>query len=169
MTRQWTKRFFCIDCAAPVGRDGTRCVACRKTAKSAWNKDYQRQYHAEHRPSPTPQPQRDLTLPSYGEIVTDDEKIQCHCCGKWYGSLVGHIKAHGLNTDMYKERYDLPRTASLLGPAATAKFRANALARNQGEIGRANIPTDSSRPKGLENRLGSRIVSSEQSAKRKAT
>jgi predicted transcriptional regulator len=157
MTRAYAKRSACIDCGQPTGRPNTRCAACARIARSARNKEYQQRYHVEHRPSPQPRPQRDPALPPYGEIVTDDERIQCHVCGTFYGSLVTHIRTHGLDADRYKERFDLPRTCSLLGPAAAAKQRAAAIARNQGEIGRANIPRGSSRPRGLPMRLGSRI------------
>ncbi len=151
------KAFSCIDCDAPVGRLDTRCAACRKVAKRIRMQSYQQRYHVEHRPSPQPRPQRDPALPPYGEIITDDERIQCHECGRFYGSLVTHIRTHGLDAARYKERFELPRTSSLLGPAAAAKQRAAAIARNQGEIGRANIPPGFSRPRGLDNRLGSRI------------
>lgn len=160
MTRQYTRRSSCIACGQPSARPGTRCEPCAKAHRAERNKRYQHRYHASNRPSPTVRLQRDPLLPPYGQIITDDERIQCHVCGKWYGSLVTHIRAHGLNTSMYKEQYDLPRTSSLLGPAAAAKFRANAIARHQGEIGRANIPVGFTRPKGLGNRLGSRIAMS---------
>ena len=157
MTRAYAKRWACIDCGQPTGRPDTRCAACARIARSARNTAYQQRYHVEHRPSPQPRPQRDPALPPYGDIVTDDERIQCHVCGTFYRSLVTHIRTHGLDAARYKERFELPRTCSLLGPAAAAKQRAAAIARNQGEIGRANIPSGFSRPKGLDNRLGSRI------------
>lgn len=161
------KPYGCLGCGAPTGRPSTRCPNCRKAARSRRNTAYQEVYHAEHRPPPAVRLQPDPGLPPYGQIVTDDTRIQCHVCGRWYGSLVTHIRVHGLDAARYKERYDLPRTSSLLGPQAAERQRQAALARDQGAIGRANIPAGVTRPKGLDNRLGSRITSSERSARRR--
>lgn len=167
MPRVYTLRHQCIDCGAPTGRPGSRCPACRAVAKSAWNKAYQWRYHATHRPSPAPRSQPRPDLPPAGTLVYDDDggRVQCHVCGRFYRSLVIHVRTHGLDAARYKKRFDLARGASLLSPATTAKQRAAALARDQGAIGRANLPEGSSRPKGIGNRLQSRVRSSTRSAR----
>jgi len=121
-----------------------------------WNKAYQRQYHAEHRPSPTPKPQRDLDLPRYGEIIAEDDQIQCHVCGKFYKSLVTHIRTHGYNAETYKAAFDLPRRASLLSPATSAKRSAQAVERGFPGLGLPLVKTRRNR-KGVDNRLGARV------------
>lgn len=46
---------------------------------------------------------------SVGVIMWDSEndKIQCHMCGKWFDSLTGHIKAHDISPTQYKEEVGL--------------------------------------------------------------
>jgi hypothetical protein len=68
---------------------------------------------------------------------------------------------HDLDAESYKETYGLARTASLWPPALKDKQRAAALERGQGEIGRRYLPPHPGRPRGLVNRLGTRIEASE--------
>lgn len=125
---------------------------------------YLRRHHAEHRPAPVPQAQANPALPPVGTLTFDDdgERVQCHACGRWYGSLVTHIRTHGLDAASYKARFGLARTASLLSPATADRQRQRAIERGQGEVGRANLPEPgtATRPKGLPNRLQSRVRSS---------
>lgn len=122
---------------------------------------YSAKHHAEHRPSPRPQPQARGDLPPYGVLVVDDmgERVQCHVCGRWYAALSAHVKGHGLDADRYREQFGLARTRSLWSPAYQERQRKLSLGRNQGAVGRAALATIAyvGRPPGLENRLDSRI------------
>lgn len=165
MTRSYTRNYHCLDCGAPVGRQNARCPGCRKIAKAAWRKGYMLRYHDQHRPAPTPQPQADPTLPSHGQLVTDDagERVQCHVCGNWYRSLVTHVRMHGFDADRYKAEYGLARNTPLTAPATSAKLRQNAYDRDQGSIGRqALIDLDligkTHNPGGYDIPLGGRIA-----------
>jgi len=89
------------------------------------------------------------------------DKVQCHVCGRWLGSLNTHVRMHGLDAETYKETYGLARTASLWPPALKDKQRAAAIERGQGDIGREHLPSYPGRPKGLTNRLAVRIEASE--------
>jgi hypothetical protein len=125
---------------------------------------YLKAWKIRKRPTPAAEPQPDATLPSRGAILfsADGTQVQCHSCGSWFGSLNTHIRMHGLDARAYKELYDLPRTASLWPPELKEKQRQAALDRDQGSIGRANIPSrPEGRPPGQEARLGVRIEASE--------
>ena len=84
---------------------------------------YMRAWKARKRPPPQPVPQRDPGLPAHGVVVfsADGTKVQCHCCGRWLGSLNLHMRTHGLDARTYKEAYDLKRTVSLWPPALREK------------------------------------------------
>lgn len=126
---------------------------------------YMRAYHARTRPSPAPIPQPRGHLPPLGVLLADDDgsRVQCHVCGGWYGWLVSHVwGVHHLRADAYKERYGLARGLALASPQHRARQRAAALARGQGDLGRAYLePGGAGRPTGLDNRLSSRIVESQ--------
>lgn len=124
---------------------------------------YLRAWKERNRPSPAPDPQPGEGLPPRGIVVfsPDSTKVQCHGCGRWFGSLNTHLRVHGLDQRTYKELYDLPRTASLWPPALQEKQRQAALDRGQGDIGRAHIPATVGRPAGQGARLGVRIAASE--------
>jgi predicted transcriptional regulator len=123
--------------------------------------EYNREYHAKHRPSPKPVPQPD-GLPPVGAVVfsADGRKVQCHACGRWFGSLNTHTKTHDLHIDAYRERYGLARTLSLWPPALQEKQRQLAIERGQGEIGKQFIPQTQGRKPGLEPRLSVRVAAS---------
>ncbi len=124
---------------------------------------YLREWKLTNRPAPVEEHQPDLALPPRGRIITstDGTKVQCHVCGRWFRSLNTHIKTHGFNAQSYKEAYELPRTASLWPPALADKQREAALSRDQGAVGAAFLPATPGRPKGIVNRLGTRIEASE--------
>lgn len=90
----------------------------------------------------------------------DGAKVQCHACGRWFGSLNSHLKSHGVDADGYKERYGMARGASLLPPAVQERYREATVARGQGEIGKAFLPPPKPREKGIEARLSDRITRS---------
>lgn len=128
-----------------------------RAARLAYNNDY----HARTRDIPAPRPQPNAHLPPEGELVYADDgaKVQCHACGRWYGSLVTHVRTHGFDAARYKERYGLARSASLLSPATADKQRAAALARDQGALGRAELAKLPPAPRaaGIAARLQSRV------------
>lgn len=165
-------RQACIDCGKLRAiRPGARCSVCAKNHRSEWRRQYAVRYHEEKRPSPTPIPQRTSGLPPVGELVysVDGSGVQCHICGKFLSTLVQHVRVHSHNADTYKAAFGLGRTWSLLSPATAEKFRQVAIARDQGKVGRdalAELAPSSGRPKGLDNRLSSKVRSS-QSAKGK--
>lgn len=68
--------------------------------------------------------------PLYGErgILADDgERVECHCCGRWFHHLGRHVvAAHGLTTDEYREAFGLNRGTGLAGVRYRAKQRVNA-------------------------------------------
>lgn len=128
----------------------------RRPARQAQLTASKRQSRASAR---KPEPQADPSLPPFGELVADHDgsRLQCHVCGRFLAGLNHHARlAHGMSADWYREIYRLPRTLSLSSPAVQANLRAAALARNQGEVGRANIPSGAHRPKGIPNQLISR-------------
>ncbi|PWE52004.1 hypothetical protein DEM27_33410 [Metarhizobium album] len=125
--------------------------------------EYLRQWKLKNRPAPKIEPQSDPGLPPRGVMVfsPDGTTVQCHSCGKWFGGLNMHFRVHGLDARTYKELYGLPRTKSLWPPALMEKQRDAALDRDQGAIGRKNIPPAVGRPVGQEARLGVRLEASE--------
>lgn len=92
----------------------------------------------------------------------DGTEVQCHSCGRWFRSLNTHLRGHGMDATAYKELYHLKRTASLWPPALRAKQRRAAIKRDQGEIGKKYLPRGITRPKGIQNRLQTKIEASEQ-------
>lgn len=167
--RAYARRYPCVDCGAIAApRPGVRCGECSARHRAERNKRYQPAYHAIHRPSPVPRPQPDPALPPMGALVHDDdgERVQCHVCGRFYGSLPTHIRTHGLDADAYKARFGLARGTPLWSAVTVAKQRAAALARDQAAVV-AEFRGTATRPVGVPNRLQSRIASCEHSAKRR--
>lgn len=58
--------------------------------------------------------------PVYGEVgvlLNDGERVECHCCGKWYGNLGNHVlRTHGLSPDTYRAIFGLRQKTGLIGP-----------------------------------------------------
>lgn len=123
---------------------------------------YSRGHHLVHRPSPLPV-QQEAGLPPRGAVSysEDGERIQCHVCGRWLGGLPSHIsRAHDMTAAEYKEAYGLARGQSLWSPACAEKQRQAALARGLGDVGRKAVEefgAPGPRPKGIANRLSSRV------------
>lgn len=119
-----------------------------------------RAHHEKHRPSPAPIDRGDL--PPLGAMRTSDDgaKVQCHVCGRWFGSLNTHLRTHDMDADAYKEEFDLPRTMSLLPPVVQERYRAATTERDQGNRFRDALPPGQPRPKGIGLCLGSCIAGS---------
>jgi hypothetical protein len=64
------------------------------------------------------------------------DKIQCLICGKYFKALGAHInKSHGLNVDLYKEKFGLPWSKGLCGCVTADRMRDNAeTARAEGRL-----------------------------------
>ena len=121
---------------------------------------YMRRYHQVTRPSPAPEPQGDGSLPPSGQLLVDDDgtRVCCHVCGRWFGFLPVHIRTHGMDSNDYKERYGLARGLALASPQHSERQRQAAIDRGAGDASRLEPHP---RPKGIANRLSSRIASSE--------
>lgn len=125
--------------------------------------EYLRAWKARNRRAPQFKSQPD-GLPPIGAMSfsQDGTKVQCHACGRWFGSLNMHLKMHGHDARSYKEAYGLPRTSSLLPPVTAQKQREAALERDQGALGRLHLSPTEGRPVGVENRLATRVSASDQ-------
>jgi hypothetical protein len=68
--------------------------------------------------------------PVFGELgvlLVDDDKAQCHACGRWFGNLALHAgRRHELTAQEYKALFGLNRTTGLIGPALRARLQLNA-------------------------------------------
>lgn len=65
-----------------------------------------------------------------GALVFDGEtdKIQCHFCGEWFGSLAPHLhREHNMNVSAYKEKVGLLQTTALISESLRSKLIANGL------------------------------------------
>lgn len=57
-----------------------------------------------------------------GVLQTDGEKVECHCCGKWFGNLGSHVSAsHGMCADEYRAIFGLRQSTALIGPQMRAR------------------------------------------------
>lgn len=64
--------------------------------------------------------------PSYapiGTVVRDGERVLCHLCGRWFRSVVAHLRAHGWDHLAYRAAFGLERDEPLEG-ARTRALRA---------------------------------------------
>lgn len=67
--------------------------------------------------------------PSYGPIgtvVRDGDRVLCNLCGRWFRSVVAHLRSHGWDHLAYREAFGLLRSESLEG-SATRGLRAKAM------------------------------------------
>lgn len=55
---------------------------------------------------------------------TDEDKVQCHDCGRWFRYLGAHIKVHDLKDDAYRMNYGLAFNYPLCG-RRFSKLRSN--------------------------------------------
>ncbi len=71
----------------------------------------------------------DLRRSMYGEIGVvrcDDDRMQCHVCGKWYQSVGLHsVQAHELTADEYREAFGLNHQQGLVSPSLSDRMRRN--------------------------------------------
>jgi hypothetical protein len=69
-----------------------------------------------------------------GALVFDGktDKIQCHFCGEWLGSLPHHLaREHNMTASDYKEKVGLFQTTALISESARAKLIASGLDRRK--------------------------------------
>lgn len=67
--------------------------------------------------------------PSYapvGSVVRDGDRVLCHLCGRWFRSVVAHLRSHGWHHLAYRETFGLLRSEPLEG-AGTRSLRAKAM------------------------------------------
>lgn len=66
-------------------------------------------------------------IPPIGEVHKDIEgKIICHICGRSYNKLGAHIvQKHKINTNKYKEKFELNRGQSLVSEPLREKYKDN--------------------------------------------
>ena len=65
-----------------------------------------------------------------GALVFDGktDKIQCHLCGEWLGSLPHHLKReHNMTSSAYKTKVGLLQTTALISESARAKLIASGM------------------------------------------
>jgi predicted transcriptional regulator len=64
--------------------------------------------------------------PVYGELgvlLEEDERVQCHACGKYYKALISHIFAkHGLLAAEYKSLFGLNQSPGLTSSETSSKI-----------------------------------------------
>jgi predicted transcriptional regulator len=60
-----------------------------------------------------------------GEMAYDDDRVQCHLCGKWFKWVGGaHLRqGHGWSLDEYREAFQLLRTTTTASPATSTLKR----------------------------------------------
>jgi ROS/MUCR transcriptional regulator protein len=61
-----------------------------------------------------------------GVLQDDGERVECHCCGKWYRHLGPHIPRHGITAPEYRALFGLRAQT-----AVSAKSYADAMRRKQ--------------------------------------
>lgn len=135
-------------------------TGCQRAAQ----REYTANKRVRHGRITTPIPQKRGDLPRVGEVVTDadGERVQCHICGEFYGSLARHVRwTHGIDGDAYRERYGLTRKQSLDSPVVQAANRARALKQGSAtNLSMAGQKSLSGRPRGTSARVSERIMRS---------
>jgi ROS/MUCR transcriptional regulator protein len=52
-----------------------------------------------------------------GALLSFGDKVECHCCGAWFGNLGSHVAArHGMTADEYRAIFGLRQGTTLIGP-----------------------------------------------------
>lgn len=67
--------------------------------------------------------------PSYapvGTVIRDGDRVLCHLCGRWFRSVVAHLRSHGWHHLAYRETFGLLRSEPLEG-TGTRTLRAKAM------------------------------------------
>lgn len=71
----------------------------------------------------------DLRSSMYGEIGVvrfEDDRMQCHICGRWYKNVGQHSwQSHELNSDEYREAFGLNHQQALVSPELSERLRQN--------------------------------------------
>lgn len=52
-----------------------------------------------------------------------EDKLKCHECGEWHGSLSKHIRAHKISAQDYKKKHGLSQTTSLITKTLSDKIK----------------------------------------------
>lgn len=87
-----------------------------------------------------------------GVVDRDDEAVLCHECGRWFGSLVQHLRqTHGLTVDEHRDRHELPATIPLASRQMSQRLRETSRERigspewQRFEAGRAEVTAEAQR------------------------
>jgi lambda repressor-like predicted transcriptional regulator len=65
-----------------------------------------------------------------GSVVREGDRVLCHLCGRWFKSVLAHLRTHGVDDLAYRGEFGLERTAPLEG-VTTRQRRADALRRRR--------------------------------------
>jgi len=119
-----------------------RAAAMEKKAQRQRQKDADRLARSLQRPPPkmwTPEARkerRNAPLPGYPvqkrfssheevEEYLSDSRITCLRCGRRYKTIGAHLSmVHGMNSDIYRNEYNIPENLSLAAPEMSAKKKA---------------------------------------------
>ncbi|PKW16623.1 hypothetical protein [Saccharopolyspora spinosa] len=61
-----------------------------------------------------------------GSVVREGDLVQCHLCGRWFRSVIAHLRSHGWDHLSYRQAFGLERGESLEG-TDTGRRRARAM------------------------------------------
>jgi hypothetical protein len=56
-----------------------------------------------------------------GVVVRDGERVMCHLCGRWFRSVVAHLRSHGWDHRAYRAAFGLQRNEPLEGGDTRAR------------------------------------------------
>lgn len=62
----------------------------------------------------------------FGTVARVDDLVQCHLCGRWFRSVLAHLRSHGWDHLSYRQAFGLERGESLEG-SGTGLRRARAM------------------------------------------
>jgi lambda repressor-like predicted transcriptional regulator len=65
-----------------------------------------------------------------GIVVREGDRVLCHLCGRWFRSVIAHLRSHGWDHLAYRETFGLLRSEPLEG-AGTRGLRAKAMTKRR--------------------------------------
>jgi hypothetical protein len=79
---------------------------------------------------------------------TKEDKMQCHFCGQWFGSLAHHLaREHNMSTHDYKESVGLLQTTALISESFRAKLIASGMDKRLANLRRGGCKSPETREK----------------------
>jgi AraC-like DNA-binding protein len=61
-----------------------------------------------------------------GTVIREGDRVLCHLCGRWFRSVIAHLRSHGWDHVSYRQQFGLERGESLEG-TSTRQRRAAAM------------------------------------------